>query len=67
MLTATDVGFIEMRIAKVVAFGPPLADEDFHCVVLVTWAPLLTILVMSDNTLKCRQMHAIRSQIGSVR
>jgi bifunctional DNase/RNase len=30
----TDVGFIEMRIAKVVGFGPPLAEEPFHCVVL---------------------------------
>lgn len=34
MPTATDVGFIEMRIAKVVAFGPPLAEERFRCVVL---------------------------------
>ena len=32
--TTTDVGFIEMRIAKVVGFGPPLAEEDFQCVVL---------------------------------
>ncbi len=30
----TAVGFIEMRIAKVVGFGPPLAEEPFHCVVL---------------------------------
>ena len=34
MPAATDVGFIEMRIAKVVGFGPPLAEEPFHCVVL---------------------------------
>jgi bifunctional DNase/RNase len=34
MPTAADVGFIEMRIAKVVAFGPPLAEERFQCVVL---------------------------------
>lgn len=34
MLTTTDTGFIEMRIAKVVAFGPPLAETDFQCVVL---------------------------------
>jgi bifunctional DNase/RNase len=34
MPTATDVGFIEMRIAKVVAFGPPLAEGRFQCVVL---------------------------------
>jgi bifunctional DNase/RNase len=34
MLTTTETGFIEMRIAKVVAFGPPLAEEDFECVVL---------------------------------
>jgi bifunctional DNase/RNase len=34
MPTTTDVGFIEMRIGKVVAFGPPLAQEDFVCVVL---------------------------------
>jgi hypothetical protein len=34
MPTAADVGFIEMRIAKVVAFGPPLAEERFRCVVL---------------------------------
>jgi len=34
MLTTTEVGFIEMRIAKVVAFGPPLAERDLWCVVL---------------------------------
>jgi uncharacterized protein len=34
MTVATDVGFIEMRIVKVVGFGPPLAAESFHCVVL---------------------------------
>jgi uncharacterized protein len=34
MPTSTDVGFIEMRIAKVVAFGPPLAKDGFQCVVL---------------------------------
>jgi bifunctional DNase/RNase len=34
MLATTETGFIEMRIAKVVAFGPPLAEEDFECVVL---------------------------------
>jgi bifunctional DNase/RNase len=34
MPAATDVEFIEMRIAKVVAFGPPLAEERFQCVVL---------------------------------
>jgi bifunctional DNase/RNase len=34
MLATTDVGFIEMRIAKVVGFGPPLAAEEFWCVVL---------------------------------
>ena len=34
MAATTDVGFIEMRIAKVVGFGPPLAEEPFHCVVL---------------------------------
>lgn len=34
MPATTDVGFIEMRIAKVVGFGPPLAEEPFHCVVL---------------------------------
>jgi uncharacterized protein len=34
MPAATEVGFIEMRIAKVVGFGPPLAEEPFHCVVL---------------------------------
>jgi uncharacterized protein len=34
MFTATDVGFIEMRIAKVVSFGLPLAEERFDCVVL---------------------------------
>jgi bifunctional DNase/RNase len=32
--TTTDTGFIEMRIAKVVGFGPPLAEEQFQCVVL---------------------------------
>jgi bifunctional DNase/RNase len=34
MLPTTDVGFIEMRIAKVVGFGPPLAEGIFQCVVL---------------------------------
>jgi bifunctional DNase/RNase len=34
MAATTDVGFIAMRIAKVVGFGPPLAEEPFHCVVL---------------------------------
>jgi bifunctional DNase/RNase len=34
MPAAADIGFIEMRIAKVVAFGPPLAEERFQCVVL---------------------------------
>ena len=34
MPATTDVGFIEMRIAKVVGFGPPLAEEPSHCVVL---------------------------------
>jgi bifunctional DNase/RNase len=34
MLATTDVGFIEMRIAKVVGFAPPLADGEFQCVVL---------------------------------
>jgi bifunctional DNase/RNase len=34
MPTAADIGFIEMRVAKVVAFGPPLAEERFQCVVL---------------------------------
>lgn len=34
MLTTTDVGFVEMRIAKVVGFGPPLAERGFQCVVL---------------------------------
>jgi bifunctional DNase/RNase len=34
MPATTDVGFIEMRIGKVIGFGPPLAEEPFHCVVL---------------------------------
>ncbi len=34
MPATTDVGFIEMRIAKVVGFGPLLAEESLHCVVL---------------------------------
>jgi uncharacterized protein len=34
MPATTDVGFIEMRIAKVVGFGPPLAENPSHCVVL---------------------------------
>jgi hypothetical protein len=34
MLATTDTGFIEMRIAKVVGFGPPLAEDYFWCVVL---------------------------------
>ena len=34
MPVTADVGFIEMRIAKVVGFGTPLAEEPFHCVVL---------------------------------
>lgn len=34
MPAITDVGFIEVRIAKVVGFGPPLAERIFQCVVL---------------------------------
>jgi bifunctional DNase/RNase len=34
MATITDTGFIEMRIAKVVGFGRPLAEDEFQCVVL---------------------------------
>ena len=34
MPAITDVSFIEMRIAKAVGFGPPLADPPFQCVVL---------------------------------
>jgi len=34
MSATIDVGFIEVRIAKVVGFGPPLAERDFQCVVL---------------------------------
>lgn len=34
MPASTDVGFIEVRISKVVGFGPPLAERDIHCVVL---------------------------------
>jgi bifunctional DNase/RNase len=34
MPATTDVGFIEVRIARVVGFGLPLAEEPFHCVVL---------------------------------
>jgi bifunctional DNase/RNase len=34
MPATTDLGFIEMRIAKVVGFGPPLAESIFQCVVL---------------------------------
>jgi bifunctional DNase/RNase len=34
MFRSTDVGFIEMRIAKVVGCGPPLVEEHFDCVVL---------------------------------
>jgi bifunctional DNase/RNase len=34
MLATTDTGFIEMRITKVVGFGPPLAEDYFWCVVL---------------------------------
>ena len=34
MLATTDTGFIEMRITKVVGFGPPLAEGYFWCVVL---------------------------------
>jgi bifunctional DNase/RNase len=34
MPATTDVSFIEMRIAKVVGFGPPLAEPPFQCVVL---------------------------------
>ena len=34
MHTTADVSFIEMRIAKVVGFGPPLAERPFHCAVL---------------------------------
>jgi bifunctional DNase/RNase len=34
MPATTDVGYIEVRIAKVVGFGPPLAERIFQCVVL---------------------------------
>jgi bifunctional DNase/RNase len=34
MRTTADVGFIEVRIARVVGFGRPLAEEEFSCVVL---------------------------------
>ena len=34
MPAITDVSFIEMRIAKAVGFGPPLAEQPFQCVVL---------------------------------
>jgi bifunctional DNase/RNase len=34
MHITTAAGFTEMRIARVVGFGPPLAPEDFRCVVL---------------------------------
>jgi bifunctional DNase/RNase len=34
MVTTSDVGFIEMRIAKVVRVGPPLAEKLVSCVVL---------------------------------
>ena len=34
MPATIDVSFIEMRIAKVVGFGPPLAEPPLQCVVL---------------------------------
>ena len=34
MPATTDVSFTEMRIAKVVGFGPPLAEPALQCVVL---------------------------------
>jgi hypothetical protein len=34
MPATTDTGFTEMRITKVVGFGPPLAEDYFWCVVL---------------------------------
>jgi bifunctional DNase/RNase len=34
MTATTQTGFIEMRIAKVVGFGAPLAERDLSCVVL---------------------------------
>lgn len=34
MSATTDVGFLEVRIAKVVGFGPPMAERIFQCVVL---------------------------------
>lgn len=34
MPATTDVSFIEMRIAKVAGFGPPLAESPLQCVVL---------------------------------
>jgi hypothetical protein len=34
MPATTDVSFIEMRIAKAVGFGPPLAEPPLSCVVL---------------------------------
>src|ERR1700727_28580 len=34
MTATTQTGFIEMRIAKVVGFGAPLAERDLSCIVL---------------------------------
>jgi len=34
MPATTDVAFTEMRIAKVVGFGPPLSEEPVQCAVL---------------------------------
>ena len=34
MTATTQTGFIEMRIAKVVGFGAPLAERDLSCAVL---------------------------------
>jgi bifunctional DNase/RNase len=34
MTAITETGFIEMRMAKVVGFGAPLAERDLACVVL---------------------------------
>ena len=34
MITGTDTGFTEMRMAKVAGFGPPAAEEFSYCVVL---------------------------------
>jgi hypothetical protein len=67
MLATTDVGFIEMRIAKVVGFGPPFAEEPFHCVVLDEVSGTGTSSSSSGNGRRSAWLPASRARSLAVR